>query len=175
MHASGVAVRLAALLVVTTAVASGPLVSGVDFTPDASSAEIDEADAVPLGTGDASVDNVSVAADGVRLERGAYGSASYYLRMPDATARLRSVTGRPMLVYNVRIPELGYERSSTAFLNESFTADGPTTLALTLDDDPVDPERVTESSYEAEVSVLLRTQSERRVLHERTVTVEVEE
>ncbi|KTG09036.1 hypothetical protein AUR64_14635 [Haloprofundus marisrubri] len=173
MRASGAAVWLSVLAVVVLSVASGPLVAGVDFT-----AEDTESQSAPeraLGSGNATVTDVSLDLDGIRLERGDYGSQTYYLQVPDATVDLQSVTGQPILAYKIRIPALGIERSSSAFLDESYTEDGPTTLALSLDDGPVEPGRVTQSSYEAEVSVLLRSQSGTRVLRQVSVTVEVRE
>ncbi|WP_224268038.1 hypothetical protein [Haloprofundus salinisoli] len=174
MRTSGTVVWFSVLLVAALSVASGPLVGGVDFTP-AGDTTSESGSEGSLGAGNATVTDVSLDAAGVRLERGGYGSQAYYLRVPDATVRLQSVTGRPLLSYNVRIPALGIERSSTVFLNESYTENGATTLALTLDDDPVDPERVTESSYEAELSVLLRTDSGSRTLRAVSLTVEVAE
>ncbi|QCJ45915.1 hypothetical protein [Haloprofundus sp. MHR1] len=173
MRTSGTVVWLSVLLIAALSIASGPLVGGVDFT-SAGDTTGDSGSGGALGAGNATVTDVSLDAAGVRLERGGYGSQAYYLSVPDATVRLQSVTGRPILSYKIRVPALGLERSSAVFLNESYTEAGATTLALTVDDDPVDPERVTESSYEAELSVLLRTESGSRTLRRLSVTVEVE-
>lgn len=151
---------VALLLAVT--LLSGPLVGAVDLTPDREEREF----APGAGTVEASV--VSVPSNAT-LDRGAYGSGAYYLRVPEATVDVAAVTGQPMLVYKLRIPELGYVRGTTHFLDESST--GRRTIAL--DEATLAPEEIDRDRYRGELLVLTRTDSGDRTISRTNVTVEV--
>lgn len=159
--------RLAVAGVVATvllvSLLSGPLVAGIDLSPPPD--ELQSAQ-----TGNATVDVVS-APENARLERGAFGAeAPYTLTVPDATVIISNVTGRPLLVYKVRIPELGYQRGTTHFLDAS--AEGRRSLNLesaTLE------EELSQDSYRGELFVILRGDGPERTIYRGNVTVEVVE
>lgn len=143
---------------------SGPLVPWVDLTR----ADAGE-DPGELGQGDATAEVVS-APGRATLTRGAYGSGSYYLEVPDATVELRDVTGRPMLIYKIRLPAKGYSRGTNHFVS----AEQEGTYELSLERDAWTRDEVTRDRYEGELVVLLRDGDSDRTVYRGNVTVEVE-
>lgn len=141
---------------------SGPLVPAMDFTQAAP-------ERGAIGEGNATVEVLS-APDRAELARGSYGSGSYYLTVPDATVRLAGVTGKPMLVYELRLPERGYSRGTTHFLSAAQTG----TYAVSLERDSWLPEEVEQDSYEGELVILLRNGNGDRTVYRGNVTVAVE-
>jgi hypothetical protein len=145
-------------------VASGPLVAGIDFTRDRASGS---APAPGIGSAELSIASVPTVAT---LDRGAYGARSYYLRVPDATVGVESVAGQPLLVYTIRLPELGYAHGSVYALDSTT----PGRLTLSLEPDALDPARVDRRAYEGTLAVLLRSGEDERVLYREPITVEVD-
>lgn len=156
----------AAVLVVfaSVAFASGPVVPGVDVTdpPRASSAGT-------IGSGTVSVGDATFSADTATLDRGEYGSGAYYLRAPSATIDVESASGRPIVGYRLRIPELGYTGSAIAFISADDI--GPVTLEL--DRKPFSPERISDEAYRGEATLFVRANGEMRVLNETSIRIEV--
>lgn len=150
-----------ALVVVTTLV-SGPLVGAVDLTT--------EPDDGQFGTGSVTVDSVSLP-DRATLTAGRFGAGEYTLRVPDATAELSAIEGRPILVYRLSIVERGYTRSTTHFLSERNGG----TFSLSLADDSFDPGTVEETDYDGQLQVVVRSGNESRVVANRSIPVEVSE
>ncbi|WP_332898602.1 hypothetical protein [Haladaptatus sp. CMSO5] len=151
------------LILLTVTIVSGPLVGAVDLTPEP------QADDAPIGSGAAEVSVLSVPSAGVTLERGQYGSESFYLHAPDARVRVDAVSGQPMVVYKIRIPELGATFGTTRFLNPDTVG----THSLSLGQKAFAPERITQESYEAELIVLVRTGDDEHELVRQPVTVAV--
>lgn len=160
MNRAGSVVWGTVLVVVAVGVLSGPLVGAVDLTTEPPDPEA-------LGTGAATVDVESVPTD-ARLDETAY-SGAYALEIPAATVAVSNVTGEPMLVYRLRIPELGAQRSTVFFLDGETEGE----LALSIESESVDAERITQDEYDAELRLLLRADGDDEVLHESDVTVEV--
>lgn len=158
--------RLAVAGVVATVLVvsllSGPLVAGVDLSPTPTD------DGPPPQTGNATVGVLSTP-DSVRLEKGSFGAdAPYTLYVPDATVGISNVTGGPLLVYKLRIPELGYSRGTTLFLDDSSTG----TRSVALEQTTLD-EELPEDQYRGELLLLLRGDGPERTLSRGNVTVEV--
>ncbi|MFC7155286.1 hypothetical protein ACFQPA_07435 [Halomarina halobia] len=120
------------------------------------------------GEGTADVRDVRLP-EAATLERGRYGETAYALSVPPATATVTGVTGRPILVYEVRIADLGYSRVSLTSLDAGV--DGR--VRLTVAADAFAPDRIDRRRYEATVSVTLRSGEERTVVDRATVPVEV--
>ncbi|MDS0281552.1 hypothetical protein [Haloarcula onubensis] len=150
-------------VVVLTAVAFGPLVSGLSLAsetgPDISNG------------GSLSIDSVEFPHDGT-IEPASYGAANAYLTVPPATVRFASIRGNPMLVYKLRVTELGYSVSTTHFLD---AADHGPTYEATIDPMTVDDSQFQRRQYAAELSVVVRDSDGRRVAASRNVTVRVVE
>jgi hypothetical protein len=158
LAAGTVAVVLAVTLV------SGPLVGAVDLTEAR-----DDDTSGELGFGSVEATIVSLP-DDPRLVKGQYGSGAYYLRVGPATVDVSNVEGRPMLVYKLRIPELGYARGTTTFLDGGMSG----SQRFSIDEAAVSPEKVTREAYDGELVVLVRSGNESRVIERRPVTVTVE-
>lgn len=150
-------------VVVATAFVSGPLV-GVELASDDRWANFSP------GEGEATVGNATLP-DSATIERGDFGSNTYYLRVPSATVEVLSVTGQPMLNYRVQIDGLGYQRGSVHFLSERNVG----TYELGMDSEDFEAESITESEYEGTLTVTLRYGDTEETLAERTVPIEVVE
>lgn len=164
MDVSRLAVAATVVIIVGAAVVSGPLVDGIDLTPPASGSQ-----AAP-GTGELDVRSLS-APDSAALVKGEYGSGTYYLRVADATIDVVSVTGQPLLVYKLAIPELGYVRGTTHFMNADTT--GP--QRIELQQGTVDPDKVRRDRYPGKLRLIVRDDRGERTLHAANVTVHVED
>lgn len=164
MDTAGLAVAGTVTLVLAVAAVSGPLVPGVDFTRE--SAE----QTAPPGSGSVDARVLAVPEDAA-LVKGDFGAGAYYLRVADATVDVASVTGQPLLVYKLRIPAMGYVRGTTHFLSPEM--DGH--MAVALEEDSLDPEKVEQSSYRGELLLLVRDDADERLLYRENVTVAVED
>jgi hypothetical protein len=146
--------------IVAVAVVSGPAVGFVDLTTR------------PLegvGQGSATVDDVE-APDTARFDR-ALSSESYVLRVPDARVHVAAIEGRPLVSYKLSLPAMGYSRATTHFLDAGDTGWVP----LSLQSETFAAANVTQSRYEAELSLVLRVNDTAQELYRGPVTVEVTE
>jgi len=159
--ASRTPVVAAAVIVLGTLVAA-PGLGVVDV-------ERDQESNPDVGTGNVTVADVSLPST-VRFQRGSYGSGSYYLRVPETQIRFESVTGRPVISYELDVPALNYNRQSVYFVDE-----GTETLTVTVEEDTFPPETFSQASYDGELELVLRANGTERVLANRTITVEVRE
>jgi len=150
----------AVVLICCVPVLSGPVVGLVDLTKP------------PLdgvGDGSATIDDVQVP-DTARFDR-ALSSDSYVLKVPDARIHVAAIEGRPLVSYKLSIPAMRYSRATTHFLS----ADDTGWVAVSLATETFAPANVTQSSYEAELSLILRVNDTKQTLHDGPVTVEVTE
>lgn len=148
----------AAILGVT--LLSGPLVPGVTVAQ--------EPDPLTLETGNSTVADAQLP-DRATLERGSYGAANYYIRVPPATVRFATLEGNPTLVYELKISELGYTRTTNHFLNAS--SGNP--YELTLRSDTFDESEITNETYGGSLTVIKRDDSGHNVIESQNITVEV--
>jgi len=141
---------------------SGPLVPGVTLAS--------EPEPVALETGNATVSEIEMP-ENVTLNAGSYGAASYYLDAPPAHVHFSNRTGRPTLVYELTIDELGYTRTTNHFLDDS-TGD---TYELTLASDTFTDAEIERERYNGTVTVSKRDGSGHGVVATRNVTISVVE
>lgn len=141
---------------------SGPLVPGVTLAS--------EPEPVALETGNVTVSAVEMP-EGVTLEKGSYGAASYYLNAPPVRIQFSNRTGRPTLVYELTIDELSYTRTTNHFLDDS-TGD---TYELTLASDTFTDGEIERERYNGTVTVSKRDGSGHGVVATRNVTISVVE
>jgi hypothetical protein len=160
MDRSRLFVAAVVAVVVAVPVLSGPAFGVVDLTRPSFEG---------IGQGSATIDRVE-APDSGRFDR-ALSSENYVLEVPDARIRVAAIEGRPLVAYKVSVPELGYSRGTTHFLDGDDT--GWVTLSLKSETFP--PERIDRSSYEAELSIVLRVDDTEELLHEGPITLEVTE
>jgi hypothetical protein len=162
MRTERVSVGLVVAAILVASLLSGPLVAGVDLSTTA------DDDGPAPETGNATVDLVDVPGTAT-LEKGSFGAdAPYALTVPDATVRLSNVTGGPLLVYKLRIPELGYTRGTTLFLDGSMAGQRSVTLERTTVEKDLQRDR-----YRGELLLLFRGDGPERTLYRGNVTVEV--
>ncbi|XGI82882.1 hypothetical protein ACEU6E_06245 [Halorutilales archaeon Cl-col2-1] len=156
-------IRLFSVLIILAGIG----VSGSPF--ELISAEADNG--VSLGNqGSVSVKQVSLSSKVFKLEPGMYGSETYYLHTPSATVEIREITGSPILVYKMEIPELGYTGTSLRFMEEKRDS-----LKLSLRRNGFSPDEIQNNSYNGTVSVLVRNGNSTRSLYSDNVSIEVNE
>lgn len=163
MDPARVVVRATVLIIVAVTLLSGPLVGVVDLTT--------EPDREGLGRGTASISVVSVPTEDLRFERARYGTGTYTLRVPPAEIYVESVSGNPVLTYKLRLPEMGYVRTSIHALGPEQSG---TRLSVELARHEVDPAKIERDSYRGELLLTLRG-ARTQVIHRQNVTVAVVE
>jgi hypothetical protein len=151
---------VAVILVVL--VLSGPLVGVVDLTPESRGA-------AELGDGTANVTVVGDPTADLAITPGRFGTNVSYLRVPPAVVDVDRVTGRPRLLYLVRVPDLGFERSVTEPLDER--TDGRVTLSMS--DRAFAHARIRNDSYRATVVVRVQSFGGTRTVYRRNATLPV--
>ena len=146
-------------IIALTAVAFGPLVSGLSLE-DASDSQSESTD-----RGSLTVESVSFPSTAL-IEPTSYGAANHYVSAPPATVRIDSISGSPLLSYQLRIESLGVQLSTVHFLDETtdpayeVTID-PATMDLDLGDE----------EYTGELSIIVIDSSGRRTVANQTVPV----
>ncbi|WP_254831667.1 hypothetical protein [Haloglomus salinum] len=144
------------------ALAAGPY--GADIRSLASS---DERAAYATGDMDATVLDTPETA---RLDRYTEnGTDRYRLVVPDATVDVANVSGRPVLTYKLRIDGVGHTRGTAHVL--SAAQEGP--FRTGLEPSTLAADRVTNGSYAADLSLVVRSDRGTRRLHASNVTVRV--
>lgn len=139
-------------------VISSPVLGAVDLTP---------ASRDRLGDGTANATLAFEPADGMRIDRGRFGTDVFYLRIPAAVVDVESVSGRPRLVYQVAVPGLDFERTATARIERSGRVRVP------MDARAFTYAQVANESYRATVSVRVQSFETDRVVARRSVTIPV--
>ncbi|MFB6083638.1 MAG: hypothetical protein ABEJ94_05285 [Halorientalis sp.] len=141
---------------------SSPLVGVVDLTPETRGA-------ARLGGGTADATVVGDPAADLAITPGRFGTNVSYLRIPPAVVDVDRVEGRPRLLYRVRVPRLGFERSATRPLDESVAG----RVTLRMDDRAFRHARIRNDSYRAIVAVRVQSFDGTRTVYRRNVTVPV--
>ena len=155
-----------ALLVAVTAVVSGPAVPGVDLSEGAGPGTLDP------GTGSTTFATVSLPSEGYRIESGGFGDDNLYLVAPSPQVVVEGVGGQLILNYKIAIRDLGYYRADVWFLDQAGV--GPLDMQIGRDALSGGERRsVSADEYEAEVSLVVRTNGGKRVVANETVTVTV--
>jgi len=149
-------------VIVLLSLSSGPI--GVfDFTTERDAT-------VGIGEGSLAVTDVT-SPDAASLQRGEYGSESYYLQVPDAVLTLDSIEGRPVVSYKIDIPELGYSRETAHFLS----SDTGSPVVLSIEKDTLAPEDLQSDEYQGELRIIVRANGDNTVIHRRNITVDVQQ
>ena len=147
-------------LVLLVVLVTGPLVGAVDLTRERDPT-------AGLGQGNATV-TVESMPERATLAQGDYGADSYYLRVPAAAVRLSNVSERPLLAYAIDVPNLSYSRTTSHFVSDQSEG----RFEVTLQEDTIVASKVQQSSYAAQLRLILRGDAERTIAT-RNVTVEV--
>lgn len=150
------------VVVVLVALLSGPLgVGGLSASETGPPAD--------AGNGTVAVSVESLPSDGVQFVERDSDVERYELVVTDAHVEIESVTGHPILLYELQIPEKGYGQTGVYFLD----ADDTGSKTLVMPDDSLPPDLVEESSYGGYLLVKTRTSSGDQVIVRQNVTVEV--
>lgn len=160
MTVRGYHVYLFGLLVLVAAFAFGPAVPGLGLSSSAQEYE--------PASGSVNV-SVSELPDTLSLDRNGFGSGTYQLQSSSVETDVSGVSGNPLVVYDIRIPGLEYNKETYRILSPDV--DG--TLTIRASSDTVQPSRVNAGSYAATVTVLVRSDVGTRVVATSNVTVEV--
>jgi len=154
---------LTALLITgAVMVVSGPLVPQVDFT----SRDVAPADGQPRIN--ATIQQPPVGS--FTFTRGGYGTDVYYLEAPTAEIRIDSISGSPLVLYEIDLYTLNRSLSTVTFL-DARTADG--TISLAFDAPAIESDQLQSDSYPATVRILTRADNRTTVLYNTSVTVSV--
>ena len=150
-------------VVVLTAVAFGPLVTGLSLASESTPAISND--------GTLTIETMAFPTNAT-VGSASYGAANVYLSVPPTTVRFESIAQTPTLIYRVRVPELGYSVSTTHFLNAD--EHGPTYEA-TIEPFSIDESELDNSQYAGELSLIVRDSDGRRVAARQNITIEVVE
>ena len=156
----------AVAIILSGAVISGPLVGAIDFTQYDSTPSTEG-----LGTGNVTVENVSLPATGT-LRKGNFGSGSYYLEIPMGELGLSEKTGRPVIAYEIELTlgNISYNQESVYFV-------GPDTgnrIGLSFNRETFPPHEITEDQYTGRLIVRQRANDTERIIATQNITIEVD-
>lgn len=148
-------------LVILTAVAFGPLVSGLSLASEPPPAITNE--------GTLTIESVDFPTN-VTVRPASYGAANAYVNVPPASVAFSSISGQPTLLYRLQIPAVNYSFSTSHFLNAD--EHGPTYEA-TLKPMSVDKERFEKQRYPGVLTVAVHDTDGRHVAASQNITVQV--
>lgn len=148
-----------ALCIVAVLVVTGPLI-GVDAV---------RPQPTTLGDGTVTVSSVQIETADIRVTHGRFGANVSYLRVPEASVTVESVTGRPRLLYQVSVPELGISLEAERIL----ISGQPGRYEFGPGDSAIDPATVTRDTYDGTVRVRAQSFEMSEVVVSRNVTVRV--
>jgi len=160
---------LTSLLIVTTAVAAGP-VFGIPSAPTEAECSVDS----PIGTGQASV-SVTNLPDTATLERSRFGAAAWRLHVNSAHLDVGPVSGRPTVTYKLRVEgqDLGLAAAATAILSRCHD-----TNEVVIEESQYSPRSLEQDSYEGTIEVTYRGvrggEDVEQQLATKNITVQVE-
>ncbi len=156
-------VLMTSVLLVVMPVVAGPLVPGINLSGNVSASR-------PPGDGTADVSVRSVPGDSIQFAESDFGAETYHFADHAATVYVKSVEGNPRVNYAIDIPALALTDINSYHLARSGT--GP--LELRLRPIELDPDRITQESYEATIAVWLVTDgNEYESLYQETIKIEV--
>lgn len=155
---------LATLLILLGAIVSGPLVGAVDI----SEPPADQGTAPVPGDGTATVSVISTP-ESATIESTRFAAEGYLIDVPNATIDVTNLTGHPMVVYKLRIPELTYVGGTTTVLNRNFTG----RQELTMRQLSIDGEEEMQDEYRGELLIVKREHEQDTTLYQGNVTISV--
>jgi len=132
-----------ALLILGTLVATGPLI-GVDAV---------RTQPTTIGDGTAAVSSVQVATSDIRITDGRFGTNAAYLRVPDASVAVDSVTGRPRLLYQIAVPALDISLEDERILSAGQSG----TYRLAPGDRGLSPSSLNRDTYNGSVRIQVQS------------------
>jgi hypothetical protein len=154
---------LAVSLVVVVAVLTGPL-GLVDLTGEPAQ----------LGDGNASVAVLGPETGRIPMTEGRFGADVMYTRLPDLAVEITAVTGRPRILYTVRVPELRIDRTVRRLVrSEGRMRIRMSDYALPRENDDF-PDPLQNRSYDGTLVVRVQSFTTQYTVLNRSVEVRVE-
>lgn len=163
MRLHSVVSGLSVLIILSTVLVSGPLVSSIDFTRTGPLVGDEESSA--------SISIISSSSESYRISQDA-SDGTYYLYSSPLTVRASAVRGAPVLVYELQVPGLGHSTAALVFLNDRNAAEE---ITVNIEPSRVEAEKVSSSTYAASVEVRIRSGNVTREVYRENVTVEVDD
>lgn len=148
-----------ALCIVVTLVATGPLI-GVDAV---------RTQPTTIGDGTASVSSVQIDTSQIRITDGRFGATVSYLRVPEASVTVKSVTARPRLLYQVTVPALDVTLEDERVLSAGQSG----TFRLAPGDRAFEPASVNRETYNGSVRIRVQSFEADETVFVENVTVRV--
>jgi hypothetical protein len=150
------------VLILGTGVLSGPLVGGVDLTPDPAEPQ--------FGDGTVEVTSIELPENATLLTP-RFGAGKATVRVPPARLQLTNVSGSPRLMYIIEIQGLTYTRSTAT----TVTAENEGTFDLTIEDGQLTADQISNSRYRGELTVEMWSNGCSRQLAQQNISVEVKD
>lgn len=155
---------ITSVLLVVMPVVAGPHVPGIHLPDNASTTQ-------PPGDGTADVSVQSVPGNSVQFVKSDFGAETYHFTDHAALVHVQSVDGNPRVNYAIDIPALELTDINSYHLAQKGT--GP--LELRLRPIELDPDRITQDSYDATIAIWLVTDgNEYESLYQETIRIEVQ-
>jgi hypothetical protein len=158
VNAERSAVAGVGIVILLTAVVFGPLVAGISLSEPPKSQ-------VSEKQGDITIESVTFPAEAT-IESASYGAANHHVNIPAASVQIQSLSGAPILAYELTIASIGVKLSTAHFLDEGNSSRYELTMEpATLNRESLDEE------YTGEAAVVAIDSSGRRTVAKQTVTV----
>lgn len=156
-------VLLTSVVLVVTPVIAGPLVPGIQLPEKAAASP-------PPGEGTATVSVRSVPGNSIQFVQSDYGAETYHFTNTAAVVEVQTIEGNPRVNYAIDIPALKLTDINSYHLAERE----PGALELRLRPIELDPDRITQDSYEATIAIWLVTNgNEYESVYQETIRIEV--
>lgn len=136
---------VSALLIITTAILAGPVLS-IPGEPTESACS---ADVFP-GNGNASVSVIDLPKTAT-IEQSRFGAEVWRLKVPNAHVNVTDIEGRPLITYKIILHELRQTTGSSVTLNHCQN-----TTNLSIMEATFAPNEITRKSYNATLKVIYR-------------------
>lgn len=156
-------VFITVFLLVVTPVVAGPLGPGLQLSGGASASP-------PPGSGTADVAVRAVPGDSIQFVESDFGAGTYHLAGHEAVVYVDNIAGNPRVNYAIDIPALQLTDINSYYLAQV----GPGPLELKLRPIELNPDRISQDSYEATLAIWLVTNGDEYVsLYQESIRIEV--
>lgn len=150
-----------------TLLLSGPLIPQIDFTQPLADAENESY----IGEGQLHISELVVSTNHAYLNKTNENASEYSLQVPNATVAITNVTGDPLLLYTLEIPQLDLTESAVYHPKQH----GPGTMMLSLPNQSIPASAVTNKTYTGTLAVSMYANGTRESINETNLTVTVNE
>jgi len=109
--------------------------------------------------------------DELTISKRSFGAGTYGIESNAVRTTVSEVAGNPLVVYRLRIPALEFDKQTYRILSTDVSG------ALEIRHQPItfQPYQITQKSYQATVTVLVRDEDGKRIVEKRQITIRVTE